>query len=294
MTHRPRSHVLEARSRDRVRAVFHEFGFVVDDLHEDYGEDMLVRVFRDGRATPYSFYVQVKAQERSSVGRVPSVRVSRRHAEHWARLTSPVLLVLWTAADDVLIWESVRHALRAYRGDKTSRTMSLRLPPENRLDGDGIRRIANIARESHDMLAREREGGRVLCSALEEHSKMRIREYSPRDEVLILNPPSGGALVYFFGNLAQVIGRAGRGRRRSLGEQLKKRILEESERAKKSILRRGGKILYLDDDGNVIHSFASREEQRFFNRVNRERYDIPDYLDEQGRAVGPSFKRPPR
>ena len=95
MTKRPASHTLEARSRDRIRAVLHDAGLVVEDLHQDYGEDMLVRVFRDGKATtPYSFFVQVKATASAAT---KGVRLTTAHVQHWQRFVQPVFVVLWNA-----------------------------------------------------------------------------------------------------------------------------------------------------------------------------------------------------
>jgi Domain of unknown function (DUF4365) len=60
---RPRSHELETLSRNRLHNIFTQTGWVVEDLDDDYGEDLLVRIFEDGMATPFSFFVQIKATD---------------------------------------------------------------------------------------------------------------------------------------------------------------------------------------------------------------------------------------
>ena len=53
MPRRPRQHILEDLARAELHRVFEEFGWAVEDLKKDYGEDLLVRIFDKGVATPY-------------------------------------------------------------------------------------------------------------------------------------------------------------------------------------------------------------------------------------------------
>ncbi len=64
MLQRPHSHRIEDLSRNRLRDAFNSVGWVVEDLRKDYGEDLLVRIFEQGVATPLSFFVQAKATDR--------------------------------------------------------------------------------------------------------------------------------------------------------------------------------------------------------------------------------------
>ena len=249
MTQRSTSHILESRSRDRVKAVFHDHGFVVDDLHEDYGEDMLVRVFREGRATPYSFLVQVKARAKSINGAFATVRVKRSHVDHWARLIQPVFIVLWSALDGSMLWESVTHAIKEHHGPAGTRTLSLRIPLANKLDSQGILRMRNISREVCEMLTRERAGGELLCQLLEKYTAMRVADYSPRNEVLILDEPKGGCSIYFFGKLLELLEvRLGK-KRGAVAKFLKAAIRRD---VKGRIEIRDGKILYFDAEGRLF------------------------------------------
>ena len=63
MPRRPRSHHLEDLSRNRVHDAFTAVGWTVEDLRKDYGEDLFVRIFQDGRATLLCFFVQAKATD---------------------------------------------------------------------------------------------------------------------------------------------------------------------------------------------------------------------------------------
>lgn len=63
MPQRPRSHEVEDLSRNRLRDAFNGVGWTVEDLRKDYGEDLLVRIFDNGIATPLSFFVQAKGTD---------------------------------------------------------------------------------------------------------------------------------------------------------------------------------------------------------------------------------------
>jgi hypothetical protein len=64
MPNRPRSHQLEDLSRVQLRQIFSQYGWVVWDLHPDYGEDLLVRIFSKNMATQYSFFVHSPTQRK--------------------------------------------------------------------------------------------------------------------------------------------------------------------------------------------------------------------------------------
>ncbi len=66
MPRRPRQHVIEDFARAALRDTFAGQGWTTEDLNEDYGLDMLVRVFERGKATPWCFFVQSKATEQFS------------------------------------------------------------------------------------------------------------------------------------------------------------------------------------------------------------------------------------
>jgi hypothetical protein len=63
MPKRPRSHIIEEFSRIRLRDLFTQLGWMVWDLYPDPGEDLLVRIFVNGNATHYSFFIQAKSTD---------------------------------------------------------------------------------------------------------------------------------------------------------------------------------------------------------------------------------------
>jgi hypothetical protein len=112
MPRRPRSHHLEDLSRKRLHDAFGAVGWTVEDLRKDYGEDLFVRIFQDGRATPLCFFVQAKAtdnlERHLAKGERLTFPVERRHVDHWQQFWEPVILSLWDSKDDRTYWTCVQ------------------------------------------------------------------------------------------------------------------------------------------------------------------------------------------
>ena len=85
---------MEDLSRNRLHAAFESYGWTVEDLAKDYGEDLLVRIFDRGIATPYSFFVQAKATDRIAAyirQDMVAFPIETGHLRHWVRFSEPVI-----------------------------------------------------------------------------------------------------------------------------------------------------------------------------------------------------------
>jgi hypothetical protein len=102
MPKRPRSHELEDLSRVQLRNLFSQQGWVVWDLHPDYGEDLFVRIFSKRAATQYSFFIQAKATDHiekyiQKDGEHIRFPIKMDHIQHWENFWEPVVLTIWDA-----------------------------------------------------------------------------------------------------------------------------------------------------------------------------------------------------
>lgn len=211
MPKRPPSHVLEDLSRTRLRQTFEQWGWTVQDLAKDYGEDLLVRIFKDGLTTPYSFFVQVKATQKLNIRKDGAtsfgVRVEIGHVRHWIRFAEPVFLTLWDSSTDAIYWVCVQDALSETEKDQLnesrSRTMRVLVPLGNVLSDDGVRRIGGITKLKFKRLDREREVREILIEAIEKMGG-KVEKVNPEDEVVGLRYPNGEFYYVVFGALAQL------------------------------------------------------------------------------------------
>src|SRR4051812_24653587 len=112
MPKRTREHELEALSRHQLHDLFIKAGWTVEDIQHDYGEDLFVRIFNQGHATHWTFFVQAKATDhieryRSKDGKSLSYPLDRDHLDSWVKFWEPVILTLWDAQSGVTYWAAI-------------------------------------------------------------------------------------------------------------------------------------------------------------------------------------------
>jgi hypothetical protein len=220
MTRRTREHELETASRDQLTALFHSKGWTVESIRGDYGEDLMVRVFVGGHATPWIFFVQIKAfsniaRLRVAEGKYLSVPVDPAHIETWSSLREPVVLAVWDAATKVVYWQTIQTAtaVAARRSEFEKRaivTTRVRVPIQNTLDELSADRLANRARAAWEHVDREREGARMLLKILQDDLGLEVT-YDPQYGIIIVPEgkfmpvTSSGSKFHYFGRAARDI-----------------------------------------------------------------------------------------
>jgi hypothetical protein len=115
-------------------------------LHPDYGEDLLVRLFAEGNATHYSFFVQAKATDHidryiDKTEQYLSFPVDVEHLEHWKRFWEPVILTVWDADSDITYWEIIQDYLEDTDRDSSRKKIHVKIPMTNVLDNEGLMAI---------------------------------------------------------------------------------------------------------------------------------------------------------
>jgi hypothetical protein len=217
MPKRPRSHQLETFSLDRLRAVFNRQGWTVEDLQHDYGEDLLVRIFDKGRATPLAFFVQAKATDNIRRYFKPGgthllFPITTDHAHHWSRFWEPIFLTVWDSKADVTYWTCIQDALSESSHQTNAKTTRLRIPVENVVDDHGCRRIRAKTRARFSRFEREQAGAEVLLDILKQELGLEL-EYSSQDGILIfpkgrfVRSPNGDMGFVAFGKTAELFDR---------------------------------------------------------------------------------------
>ncbi|WP_405132917.1 DUF4365 domain-containing protein [Nocardia sp. NBC_01388] len=175
----------------------------------DYGEDLQVRIFDDGVATPYLFFVQAKhvkrgSKFRSKDGRYISHRkFERHHLESWENFSQPVVLTLWDAERDETYWD-IAQSLDWPPTSRKTKKSTVRFPTDNLLDANGLARIRarTIARsQRHE---RELSGVQVLIGRVRELFDAEI-DYDPRAERILITLPNGDGDLTFYGEMAKTL-----------------------------------------------------------------------------------------
>ena len=209
MPQRPRSHEVEDLSRNRLHEAFNGVGWTVEDLRKDYGEDLLVRIFDSGVATPLSFFVQAKgtdAIQNYALATGPIfVPLKREHVNHWREFSEPVIVALWDSKADRVYWNCVQTYFSTEEG-KTALAAAaevLRIPVNLPLDSTGLLWVHSIAKSRFERSQNEQQGVQALIDLLREHLKLEI-DYDARG-VVYVTPPGESPIVGLFGRTAKEV-----------------------------------------------------------------------------------------
>lgn len=278
MPKRPRQHIIEDLARTRLHSTFSAVGWAVEDLDQDYGEDLLIRIFEASKATPWSFFVQSKATdhiERYLLRNSESIAfsVTSGHAKHWERFWEPVVLAVYDTKSDTTYWEIIQTFLESTQGllvDNPRKSITVHIPTNNALNEEGLRRLRNRTRARFERFEAQKEGAQVLIEELHRQWRVRI-EYEPEFGILMLPKgefkvdASNGHTVTAFGRFAAQLqalqAKHGIEPQRSL-----ERSLDLMNKIV-SAYREGAKLQLQDLEGTVVQEWATIEEfERYVER----------------------------
>jgi len=220
MPQRPREHIIEDLARMQLHQTFAKVGWASENLDKDYGEDILVRIFEAGKATPWSFFVQSKGTDNlerymSKDQKNIFFPIKSKHIEHWSRFWEPVVLAIYDARTETTYWEVIQTYLEAVKDSKhkkTRKSISVHVPTDNLLDVEGLQRIRNRTKNRFQRFEAQKEGAEILIDELSEKWGVDI-EYDPEFGILMLpkgefHPePTGGHTVIAFGKFASQLER---------------------------------------------------------------------------------------
>jgi hypothetical protein len=279
MPKRPRQHVIEDLARVDLHYSFSNVGWTVENLDKDYGEDLFVRIFEDGKATPWSFFVQSKATDKlnqllTKNGQNVAFSITSGHAQHWERFGGePVVLAIYDTKAKKTYWEVIQSDLESTQELSVGRPrkfLTVHVPTDNLLDEEGLRRLRNRTKRRFERFEAQREGVQVLIDELRQKWGVTI-EYEPEFGLLMLPKgkfkaeESGGHTLTAFGcfaaHLQQIEEKYGITPQRTIEKsiELMYKIV--------STYKQGGKLQIRGHGGELIQEWEALEElQRHANR----------------------------
>jgi Domain of unknown function (DUF4365) len=278
MPKRPRQHIVEDLARAALRDAFARVGWTTEDLGQDYGEDVLVRIFDNGEATPWSFFVQSKATDRIDRFRAKdsghlAFSVQSDHAKHWERFWEPVVLAIYDTKSGQTYWDILQTFLEKTRGlsvDQPRASSTVRVPTGNTLDDGGLERLRNRTKLRFDRFEAQKEGAVVLVEELKKQWGVKI-DYGPELGILFLPKgefkadPAGGTTFTAFGRYAAQLERL----KREYGIE-PHHAFEESIRVMREIVtafQSGAKLQLRNPDGQVEQEWQTLQD--FMRHIER-------------------------
>ncbi|MFD8721983.1 DUF4365 domain-containing protein [Streptomyces sp. NPDC059629] len=153
MPRRPAQHRIASLAVASVRRVWNAHGHAVDEIKEDYGEDLLVQTCLNGRMDASRIWIQVKGTEKDCLNvrrGLPSIRVKAEQILRWARSADLVIVVLWDVKNDCGWFmppqQSFNHVQLRRLPDSH---FTLRFSRDLAFDSEAVERLAWAARIEH-------------------------------------------------------------------------------------------------------------------------------------------------
>lgn len=139
----------EELSRSQFAAFLKQYGWVVDDILVDIGEDLLVRILDDGVSSGIAAFFQLKSisdiNQYKLRGKQISYPVKVDHLEHWEQQGVPVVLVVWDVTTNKGYWIYIPDVIEALDNKNThwrkQKQVSIRIPLANELDRPALQTI---------------------------------------------------------------------------------------------------------------------------------------------------------
>lgn len=271
MPKRPRSHQLEDLARNQLHAAFVKEGWSVEDLDKDYGEDLLVRIFKNGIATPYSFFIQSKATDHiekylSKDRKHYLYPIKTDHIEYWNKFWEPVILALWDSASGITYWESVQTFIEQNQGklpEKRHKSLRVAVPHDNKLDEEGVKRIVARTISRFERFEREKVGAETLINILKKELGLELT-YDPQFGFLLFPQgefkanPDGGRSFIAFGKCAALL----KNLQDKFGIEPQQAFLNSLDFFGQIIeqFKAGNTIALIDKNENIVQSWESLNE----------------------------------
>lgn len=156
----------ERISRRQLCERFDEFGWIATPPDEDLGEDFIVHIYLQGRATGVTFHVQEKSVTNLNERRQGDFLVYKfevKDLKHWAEFSFPVVLIIWdiklregrwALIDKVIEGLDQRHS--NWRENKSK--ASVYIPWDNTTNDTGLIRLKqSIGYRLYPLIAKDRE-----------------------------------------------------------------------------------------------------------------------------------------
>ncbi|WP_120316833.1 DUF4365 domain-containing protein [Catellatospora citrea] len=143
---RPREHEIETESR-RAFASMVPASWVVRDVQEDYGVDLEVEIFEQGRATGLTFRVQLKGTDTAPrKGRISRPGIKASTLSYWNSLDTPVLVALYSTANNTFYGRWAHGYDRYYMRSQEAKTLTFSYNPADKIDLEYIKRLPSDVR----------------------------------------------------------------------------------------------------------------------------------------------------
>lgn len=297
MPKRPYPHTLGDKAHTQIRLIFLNEGWAVSDIHPDYGEDLLVRIFNKETSHPLYFFVQSKGVEDlkktkylTEDGTSISFPIETKHIEDWQHFLEPVVLVVWDEATGKAYWQIIQDALEGYKQKEKGKEFHIRIPVRNTLNKNGIKIIAMRTIKRFNRYEQSDEMTNILCNYFEKTLNVKI-DYDEEEGIASIEYPEGDIAIQFLFcgkalKLVEKIAYLEGVSEETLSDPLRMQsyiydLLKKNMEERPIIFesdKRTNKLFVKDRQGNLLHTFRSSKEMLEFLRKIEEIEAYDEYF----------------
>jgi hypothetical protein len=153
MNQRRFSHELQQEqiSRKQIEERFVQFGWI-PSTPLDLGEDFIVHIYLDGRATGVTFHVQAKSVTNIAMRRKAAhllYILKPKDLKHWEAFSTPVVLIVWDIKQREGRWALVADIIKELDKNRpqwrnNTKGVSVQIPWENTFADQGLIRLKQL------------------------------------------------------------------------------------------------------------------------------------------------------
>lgn len=157
----------EEISRNQFKQLISKMGWMTSDIKPDIGEDILIRICRDGIPTGVSFQVQLKSVENIERKllkdyKTISYRFETDSLQHWDVQLIPVYIVIWDITKNtgwhILVKDVIKALNNKSQNWSSQETIAVHIPINNQTNENGLNFIQSfLIKELGPIILKDKE-----------------------------------------------------------------------------------------------------------------------------------------
>lgn len=102
-------HLIEQKSINQIQKMFLNYGWLIQKIEPDYGEDLHIRPFENGKSKGEDFLAQIKGTQDIEQYKLKSrnqysYSISLANLKQWQDYFIPVIVILWDISHEFGYW----------------------------------------------------------------------------------------------------------------------------------------------------------------------------------------------
>jgi len=151
---RPQNHQIGDQAKGQIMDAFFSNGWIVEEVQEDYGEDLVLQIVVNEQVLPFRIFIQLKGTEKMQKFKRKDhyifLNLKSSTALHWLDSNDLTTFVLWDIKKRQGVFEFTDHAIERKHVDNPKRkTVSAKLPERNMIKEKDLKGFKKVCLENY-------------------------------------------------------------------------------------------------------------------------------------------------